>query len=319
MAGRTPIPLIRPMLAVKSDPFDSSEYYFEVKWDGYRALVYLDSGVTEIRSRNLLDITGLFPELGGMHLNVKGLPALLDGELVVFSGGRPSFRELQGRGRLLDPGRIMRAAQRSPARFLAFDILYISGRPVLEEALERRKDILAGAVKGNSVLAIPEFVRGEGMLLAEAARREGLEGVVAKALKSPYLPGKRSPYWKKIRHSREADLVICGYRAGKGGRKLGSLLLGAFEDGKLSFAGKVGTGFGRETEEDLIQKLNSLKIEKPPLPVPRGEESGVTWVRPALVCAVQYLERTGEGYLRHPSFKGLRPDKDPLECQGPLD
>ncbi|MCL5058056.1 MAG: non-homologous end-joining DNA ligase [Actinobacteria bacterium] len=319
MAGRTPIPLIRPMLAVKSDPFDSSEYLFEVKWDGYRAMVYLDSGVTEIRSRNLLDITGLFPELGGMHLNIKGLPALLDGELVVFSGGRPSFRELQTRGRLLDAGKIKRAAEKSPARFLAFDILYVSGRPVLEEALERRKDLLAGAVKVDSALVIPEFVRGEGLLLAEATRQKGLEGIVAKALKSPYLPGKRSPYWKKIRHTKEADLVICGYRAGKGGRKLGSLLLCAFEGGKPSFAGKVGTGFGRETEEDLIHKLDPLKIEGPSLPVPRGEEAGVAWVKPLLVCAVQYLERTADGYLRHPSFKGLRPDKGPWECPVPED
>jgi len=317
VAGKTPIPLTRPMLAVKSDPFDSSDYFFEVKWDGYRAMAYLDSGVTEIRSRNLLDISGLFPELSCMHLNVRGLPALLDGELVVFSEGRPSFRELQSRGRLLDPGRIKRAAESSPARFLAFDILYVSGRAVLEETLERRKDLLAGAVKGDSVLAVPEFVRGEGLLLAGAARQKGLEGVVAKALKSPYLPGKRSPYWKKIRHTNEADLVICGYRAGKGGRKLGSLLLCSFEGGKLSFAGKVGTGFGREAEEELLPKLDSLKIESPPLPVPRGEKTGATWVRPVLVCAVQYLEITGDGYLRHPSFKGLRPDKEPRECSLP--
>lgn len=314
MAVRTAIPLIRPMLAVKSEPFDSSDYIFEVKWDGYRAMAYLDRGITRIRSRNMLDITGSFPELGDIHRNVGELPALLDGEVVVFSGGNPSFGELQSRGKLSDGSRIKRAAEKNPAVYVAFDILYISGRPVLEKPLECRKDLLTGAVEAGPRLAISEFIRGEGLLLYDAARQRGLEGVMAKVADSPYLPGKRSPYWKKIRHSREADLVICGYKAGQGGRRLGSLLLCCFDDGKPLYAGKVGTGFNRATELEIIERLGPLVMESPFLKVPRGESAGVTWVRPELVCSVQYLEKTGEGHLRHPSFRGLRPDKEPLEC-----
>jgi ATP-dependent DNA ligase len=252
--------------------------------------------------------------LGGIHHNVSGLPALLDGEVVVFSGNSPSFGDLQARGRLSDAGKIKRAAEKNPAVYLAFDILYCAGRPVLEETLEHRKHLLAETVKGDAGLVIPEFVRGEGLLFAEAARQRGLEGVVAKAVKSPYLPGKRSSYWKKIRYAREADLVICGYKAGQGGRRLGSLLLCSFSGGQPLFAGKVGTGFSRGTEAEIIGRLGNLVAAEPYAAVPRGEAAGVTWVRPELVCTVKYLEKTREGYLRHPSFKGLRYDKDPLEC-----
>lgn len=317
MDHKTTIPLIRPMLAVKSAPFDSGDYIFEVKWDGYRALVYLDSGVTEMRSRNQADITAAFPELGMMHLFVKDLPALLDGEVVVFSGARPSFDALQARGRLSDPLRIRQASARTPALFVAFDLLYASGSPLLDEPLRRRKEILAGVVTGGPHLVVADFIQGSGVLLAGAAREQGLEGIMAKALNSPYLPGRRSPYWKKIRHTNEADLAVCGYREGKGGRKIGCLLLCGIRNGGMVYAGKVGTGFSREMEVELISRLKALRTEKPPVAVPRREASGVTWVRPTLVGTVQYLEKTAAGYLRHPSFKGLRPDKEAPECEAP--
>ncbi|MCL6478130.1 MAG: non-homologous end-joining DNA ligase [Peptococcaceae bacterium] len=303
------------MLAVKSAPFDSEEYLFEIKWDGYRALAYLDTGATELRSRNQLDITGRFPELGKMHLSVKQLPALLDGEVVVFKGGKPSFSTLQARGRLTDPLKIKRASVNTPALYLPFDMLYASGRPILGESLARRKEILAGAV--NPPLVVADFVTGSGNLFARAARDQGLEGIMAKALNSPYLPGKRSSYWKKIRFTEEADLVICGYRAGKGGRRLGALLLCGCKSGKMIFLGKVGTGFNRETEDELIGRLLALHTESPAVAVPREEARHVIWVRPELVCTVEYSEKTAEGYLRHPSFKGLRFDKGVAECEAP--
>lgn len=316
---KTSIPLLKPMLAVSSQPFDSPEYFYEVKWDGYRALAYLDTGVTVLRSRNLLEITGVFPELGGIHRGVKSLPALLDGEVVVFSGGRPSFGAIQSRGRLTSPVKIKRASEMLPAVYLAFDVLYAGGRPVMDEPLWRRKEILAREAQGTGPLVVSEYVPENGVLFAQAAREQGLEGIMAKAVNSPYLPGKRSPYWKKVRHTREADLGICGYSAGKGGRRLGALLLCGSDKGKNVYAGKVGTGFNRETEEDLVKRLQKIRTETPPLAVPRKEAAGVTWVRPHLVCTVEYLERTGEGYLRHPSFKGLRFDKEFAECGLPED
>ncbi|MCL6612192.1 MAG: non-homologous end-joining DNA ligase [Peptococcaceae bacterium] len=317
MDRRNPIPLVEPMLAVRSEPFDNPEFLFEVKWDGYRALAYLDSGGTELRSRNRQDITGSFPELGGLHLSVKHLPALLDGEVVVFSGGRPSFGSLQARGRLSDPLKIKRAAVRTPALYLAFDILYVSGRPVIGEPLKRRKEILAASVQGGAFLVVADFVTGSGILFARAARDRGLEGVMAKALNSPYLPGKRSHYWKKIRFTNGVDLAVCGYRPGKGGRKLGALLLCGFRNGDLVYCGKVGTGFSREAEDDLIRRLQPLRTGRPPAAVSRQEAGGVIWVRPHLVCAVEYLEKTAGGFLRHPIFKGLRLDKGLEECEAP--
>ncbi len=314
MGRINPIPLIKPMLAVKSKPFDSPDFLFEVKWDGYRALAYLNSGQTELRSRNLLNITGSFPELGRLHLAVKELPALLDGEVVVFSEDRPSFDCLQARGRLTDPVKIRRASARMPALYLAFDMLYVSGSPVIGEPLRRRKEILAGSVAGDTSLVVAEFIIGSGVLFAGAAREKGLEGVMAKALDSPYLPGKRSPYWKKIRHTAEADLAICGYRAGKGARKLGALMLCGCRNGELVYYGKVGTGFSREAEEDLIRRLQPLRTGRPPVAAPGEDARGAVWVKPSLVCTVEYLEKTAEGHLRHPSFKGLRFDKGPDDC-----
>ncbi|MFZ5652023.1 MAG: non-homologous end-joining DNA ligase [Bacillota bacterium] len=319
MKHTTSIPLLKPMLAVSSQPFDSREYIFEVKWDGYRAMAYLDKGVTELRSRNLLDISGMFPDLVGIHRHVKSLPALLDGEVVVFSGGRPSFGAIQSRGRLTNAVKIKRYSEMMPATYVAFDILYVSGRAVMDEPLLRRKEMLAAEVKGGGSLAVSEYVAENGVLLAEAARDQGLEGIMAKSLNSPYLPGRRSPYWKKVRHTREADLGICGYRVGKGGRRLGALLLCGSIKGKTVYVGKVGTGFSREIEEDLISRLQKIKTAEPQVAVPRKDAAGVTWVRPHLVCTVEYLETTGGGYLRHPSFKGLRFDKEFMECGFPED
>lgn len=313
------LPMIKPMLAVKSEPFDSPDFLFEIKWDGYRALAYLDSGSTELRSRNQLDITGMFPELGRLHLSVERLPALLDGEVVVFSGDMPSFQCLQSRGRLTNPLKVRQASLKMPALYLAFDILYTSGRPVLDEPLKYRKELLSGSVKGDNSLVAADFIQGSGIVFAGAARDRGLEGIMAKSLNSPYLPGKRSPYWKKIRHTKEADLIICGYRAGEGGRKLGALFLCGLEEGQLVYSGKVGTGFSRETEEDLLRRMQPLRTEGPPVPVPARESGGALWVKPRLVCTVEYLEKTREGYLRHPSFKGIRFDKDVEGCKLPED
>lgn len=311
------IPLLKPMLAVSSEPFDSPEYLFEVKWDGYRAMAYLDSGGTVLRSRNLLDISPAFPELSGLHHGVKQLPALLDGEVVVFTGERPSFGALQARGRLTDSLKIRQAAARTPALYLAFDILYLSGGPVLGEPLKDRKEMLSRAVSGNESLVVAEFITENGVLFAGAAGDQGLEGIMAKALNSPYLPGKRSQYWKKIRHTSEADLVVCGYRPGKGDRRLGSLLLCGYRGRSPVYCGKVGTGFSRETEEDLVRRLDSLRSPGPAVEVPRSEAVGAVWVIPRLVCSVEYLEKTADGHLRHPSFKGLRFDKGPGECAAP--
>lgn len=310
------LPLLRPMLAVAGRPFDSNEYIYEVKWDGYRCLAYLGDA-TGLRSRNLKDLSFVFPELAGLYKDCKETPAILDGEIVVLENGQPSFNRLQARGRLEDRGRIQAAAMSSPALFVAFDLLYAGGRPLLEKPLLERKSVLERVFLPTKGAVISQHVKGQGVEFARACAARGLEGVMAKKIDSPYLPGRRSCYWQKVRHSLEADLVICGYQAGRGSRRLGALVLGCYRGERLVYTGKVGTGFDRAEEGLLLQRLAELAIQRPVLELPASEMRRTCWARPALVCSVRYLALTGEGLLRHPSYLYLREDKSPLECKPP--
>ncbi|TEB06719.1 putative DNA ligase-like protein [Pelotomaculum schinkii] len=310
--GKT-LPLVRPMLAVSSPPFDSDKHLFEIKWDGYRSLAYLDDR-TIIRSRNLVDLTAKFPELSRLHQRVKRLPAIIDGEIVIFEAGRPSFAGLQARGRMDGNKKAGRATLLTPAVFIAFDVLYTGGGSVMEKSLEERKDILQDMVEQSDELVLSRFIHAEGLAYYNACVGEGLEGVIAKRLDSVYLPGRRSNSWQKFKNTREADLVISGYQKGTGGRLLGSLLLGGYRDGRLVYQGKVGTGFSEQEAVLLLEKLEKLEVDQNILVVPPKEIKQARWVKPVLVCAVGYLTLTAEGYLRHPVYKGLRSDKTPNEC-----
>lgn len=307
------LPLFKPMLAVPSPPFSSRDYIFEIKWDGYRCLAYLDSSL-QLLSRNGIDMTGTFPELQEIVASINKTPVVLDGEIIILQNGKPSFNSLQARGRLMDKGKIREESARNPAVYVAFDILYQGSEELIGKPLARRKEILAGSVNASESIAISEYIAVEGEKLVDACAAMGLEGVVAKKLTSPYLPGRRSPYWKKIRNVQEADLVICGYQKGRGGRVLGSLVLGGYEGERLIYQGKVGTGFNRAEEKRLLDKLQSLAAPRQVQGVPAQEQRKTTWVVPRLVCSVHYLSLTREGYLRHPVYKGLRPDKAPAEC-----
>lgn len=312
------LPLLRPMLAVAAEPFSGKEWLFEVKWDGYRCLSYLESDATVLRSRNLLDLTARFPELGRLHKRVRRLPAILDGEIIVPVNGRPSFAALQQRGRAGDPARIARAAVEIPALFVAFDALYLDGRDITREPIEERKEWLVEAVAAGPEIMVSDFVTGEGDAFFEASAKANLEGIVGKRLGSPYLPGRRSPHWRKIRAVRNADLVICGWEPGQGARRLGALVLGAYQRGRLVFQGKVGTGFSAAEEAALLEALHGIEVPDATVDAPRGHLRRPRWVAPVLVCTVHYTALTGDGLLRHPSFKGLRWDKRPEEC-GPVE
>jgi len=311
--GKSNLPLVRPMLAISSPPFDSSKHLFEIKWDGYRGLVYLDNR-TIIRSRNLIELTAKFPELSFLHRRVKKQPAILDGEIVVFEEGKPSFAGLQDRGRIDGTKGINRLCRERPAVFIAFDVLYSSGSSVMEKSLEARKEILAEMIEEGEELVLSRFILAEGLAFYNACVREGLEGVIAKRLDSKYQPGRRSNSWQKFKNTREADLVICGYQIGKGSRLLGSLILGGYRNGKLVYQGKTGTGFNEKEAVFLLEKLRKLEIDEKITGFPDSESKMVRWVRPVLVCTVNYLALTSDGYLRHPVYKGLRFDKTPEEC-----
>jgi len=301
-------------LVVSAEPFDSADHLYEVKWDGYRGLAYLDGG-TALRSRNLLDLTGRFPELAGMHKKVTGLPAILNGEIVVFENGRQSFAGLQSRGRMNDRKRTGRAAIERPAVFIAFDVLYTGGKPVMELPLLERKKLLEGMVETGGEMAVSQYILRDGRAFFDACVKNGLEGAVAKKLDSLYRPGRRSPHWQKFRHTNEADLVICGYQRSPVGDGLASLVLGGYRDGKLVYQGKVGTGFGEREAGALLDVHGGIEVPEANLAVPQEEGRWTRWVRPLLVCAVEYLAITAEGLLRHPVYKGLRRDKSPGECR----
>ncbi|MEW6448664.1 MAG: non-homologous end-joining DNA ligase [Bacillota bacterium] len=311
------LPLLKPMLAVSAQPFSDSDYLFEIKWDGYRCLAYLEAK-TVLRSRNLRNLTPAFPELEAIRDRVDGLPAILDGEIVIFTGGRPDFGTLQARGRLFDRQRVQAAARLYPAVFAAFDLLYCRGDPVLKKPLEQRRELLKEIVQPGPEVVVTDYIAGEGEAFFTACRASGLEGVMAKRRDSPYLPGQRSPFWKKIRAWRSADLVICGWEAGGGARGLGALILGGYRDGRLVFAGKVGTGFDINTARDLTALLAKLERQQPLFELPPAyRRTDPRWVKPVLVCMVDFTEITRDGLLRHPVFRGLRPDKEPRECTWP--
>lgn len=316
MRATDSLPLIKPMLAVPAAPFKHPDYLFEIKWDGYRCLAYLEDRGTTLMSRNLKDITLYFPDLGDMHRLVKEIPVILDGEIIVLREGQPSFAALQSRAKLTRGERVKRAADTMPALYVAFDILHRPDKPLVDIPLSERLEMLRKVLEPNRKMIVSEGVRGEGLAFFQACVDRGLEGAVAKRVDGRYLPGTRSPLWKKVRATREADLVICGYRSGKGDRLLGSLVLGAWDGKNYVYQGLVGTGMDRKDEKTLLEKLATI-VANDGLPHVHGDLAGrnVQWVLPVLVCRVEYLTLTGQGILRHPVYRGLRDDKKPEECR----
>ncbi|NLJ77348.1 MAG: ATP-dependent DNA ligase [Peptococcaceae bacterium] len=315
--GMIDLPLLRPMLATSSPPYDSKDHFFEVKWDGYRCLSYLLQNATTLYSRNGIDLTLKFPELAHLHLEVNSRPAILDGEIVALVEGKPSFAALQSRGRMQDRKAIGRACRIQPATLMVFDVLYADGKSVMNLPLEERKKLLVEMVKeekqGEQGIVISQYVHQHGLDLYQACVSQGLEGVMAKKLGSFYLPGRRSTQWQKFKHTRQVDLIICGYQHRSAGG-LGSLVLGGYQDNRLVYQGKVGTGFSEQEGEILLAALDKLAVTKETVQIPQKERRHTIFVQPLLVCSVDYLTVTTEGFLRHPVYRGIRRDKLPGEC-----
>ena len=319
-----PLPDIHPMMAtLVREPFDDDRWIFEPKWDGVRAIVTCDDQ-TFLVSRNLKDITHSYPELGRIHEQLVAVDAIVDGEIVAMSEGRPSFEKLQSRINLQNPRDIERATKAITVTYIAFDLLYLDGRSLLKEPLEERKRLLDEVVVKNPRIDVSTCIEGEGTALFEAARTAQLEGIVAKKLGTPYRPGKRGRDWLKVKTTYEADVVIGGWTKGEGSRseRFGSLLVGAYEGDRLRFVGAVGTGFNDRSLDELLAKMRPLETDENPFEVDPEQEK-VRWgkpikdphlVRPELVAVVEFRELTSGGKLRAPSFKGLREDKDPDDC-----
>lgn len=315
-----PVPdLIRPMLATAGSlPSGDDGWAFEFKWDGVRTVAYVEGGRVRFMSRNDHDVTVSYPELRGLGETLGSRPTVLDGEIVAFDDhGRPSFGALQERMHVADAGRARRLAQQTPVAYLLFDVLYLDGRSTVSQPYGDRRELLEGLELHGDHWQTPPWFGGPGAEVLAAAADNGLEGVVAKRLESRYQPGRRSTDWIKVKHARMQEVVVVGWTPGQGRRqgRLGALLLAVPDDGGWRYAGKVGTGFTEKMLDDLGEQLAPLVRGDPPLPgpLPRAQVARATWVEPVLVGEVTFGEWTRDGRLRHPSWRGLRPDKGPAD------
>jgi bifunctional non-homologous end joining protein LigD len=315
--GREPMPEgIEPMKATLAElPQDEEAYGYEIKWDGVRAIAYCSGGRVRLESRNLRDITAQYPEVRALGRQLGARDAVLDGELVALDeDDRPSFQRLQRRMHLADDAAIRRRAREVPVTYMLFDLLYLDGESTLALPFEERRERLEELGLAGDRWQTPSYHRGEGRALLEATSRHGLEGIIAKRLDSIYAPGRRTTAWLKVKNVRAQEVVIGGWAPGKGRREetIGALLAGYYEDGELRYAGKVGTGFSDDDLRRLDRLLEPLRREDSPF-TGRQPPKGSTFAEPRLVAEVEFNEWTNTGTMRHPSFKGLRDDKDPLE------
>lgn len=295
---------LAPMLATLGsvDRLTAAQWSFEGKYDGYRLLVEVDHGRLRLQTRNGRDVTREYPQLQAIADDLVGHHAILDGEVVALdSRGVPSFSEMQNRAR---------AAR---VQFWAFDILALDGRSLLRAKYRDRRKVLETLSAGTG-LVVPPLLDGDGAEALAYSRAQGWEGVVAKKWDSTYQPGRRSASWVKDKNWNTQEVVIGGWRQGEGGRSsgIGALLVGIPGAGGLQFLGRVGTGFTEKDLAHLKRILAPLHSADSPFvePLPRAELKNVTFVRPVLVGEVRYGERTSDGRLRHPSWRGLRPDKE---------
>ena len=300
---------LAPMLATLGsvDRLTAAQWSFEGKYDGYRLLVEVDHGRLRLQTRNGRDVTREYPQLQAIADGLVGHHAILDGEVVALdSRGVPSFSEMQNRAR---------AAR---VQFWAFDILALDGRSLLRAKYRDRRKVLETLSAGTG-LVVPPLLDGDGTEALAYSRAQGWEGVVAKKWDSTYQPGRRSASWVKDKNWNTQEVVIGGWRQGEGGRSsgIGALLVGIPGAGGLQFLGRVGTGFTEKDLAHLKRILAPLHSADSPFaePLPRAELKNVTFVRPKLVGEVRYGERTADGRLRHPSWRGLRPDKEPGEVE----
>ena len=316
--GRTPFAL----LAQASElPRHDERYGFEVKWDGVRAICFVQGGRIRLQGRKQVDCTAQYPELRTLGEEMGAQEAVLDGEVVALDGeGRPSFQQLQYRMNLTRESDVRRRMREIPVTYMIFDLLYLDGHSTMGLAYSDRRRLLEALELSGPHWRTPAYHAGDGEAMLAASRQQGLEGVVAKRLDSAYLPGKRSTAWLKVKNQLSQEFVIGGWTPGEGNREgtLGALLVGYYEEREgsepeLRFAGRVGTGFSDAFLRTLQAKLEGIEQQACPFVNTATIPKGSRFARPELVGEVEFTEWTRDGTLRHPSFKGLRDDKAPRD------
>jgi len=308
---------IAPMMAnLTTHPPRGPDWLFEVKWDGVRALAFIDREEVRLQSRTGLHCERQYPELAIIPHQVAAQQAVLDGEIAVLDEkGISRFHLIQPRIANADPNAVAHLARSTPVMYFVFDLLFLDGYDLRGVDLVERRRLLEQIVTPGGVLRISEAFPGAGDEMLEAAREHGLEGILAKRAASCY-ESKRSREWLKIKIVNEQEFVIGGFTEPQGDRRyFGALVLGVFDQGKLGWVGNVGTGFDQKSLASLYRRLEPLVIKTCPFAERPRPDRGITWVRPELVCQVKYQNWTEDQRLRAPVFLGLRDDLNPRQVQ----
>jgi bifunctional non-homologous end joining protein LigD len=304
---------LRPMLAtLVNEPFDREGWLYEVKWDGYRAMSFLNKNKVEIKSRNDKSFSEKFYPVTRVLAELN-LHAVLDGEIVVLNeNGISNFGALQN----------WRSEADGDLYYYVFDLLWLDGRDLTQIPLTERKNILEKLIPDNGILKISRAFTDSGIDFFASAKKLGLEGIIAKKADSVYQPGDRTDLWLKIKTNHRQEMVIGGFTKNENSNKtFSSLLVGVYENGSLHYTGKVGTGFNEDIQKDILRQMKPLIIKSPPFHEtpdinkpsrfrPDPPHARATWVKPKLVCEVRFTEMTADGVMRHPSFEGMRIDKN---------
>jgi bifunctional non-homologous end joining protein LigD len=298
---------IPPMMAESAKaPFDSPDWIFEIKLDGYRAITVFDSaGKPHFWSRNGLPLEDKFPAIANAVGKLKLRSTVLDGEVVaVDENGIPRFQLLQR----------FQKQPTAPTLYFVFDILRYKGDDLTAKPVMERRTILERILKPAAGIQLGTYVEAEGKALFQLTKEKGMEGIIAKRKDSLYRPGKRTSDWLKIKARLQQEFVVSGFTAPKGSRKhLGAVVLGAYTKGKLRHYGYAGSGFTEKGLKDAVDRMKPLFIDKCPFVNPPNIKEKIQWLRPKLVCEVEYAELTADDQLRQTTFLGWRDDKKAQE------
>ncbi|GAC1427046.1 MAG: non-homologous end-joining DNA ligase [Flavisolibacter sp.] len=298
---------LKPMLAtITAEAFNDKDWQFEIKWDGYRAIVYNEKGTVDIRSRNNLSFNANYPPIY-QAFEQWPVNAVIDGEIVVLSEkGSADFNSLQ----------YWKQFQNGILVYYAFDLLWLEGLDLTSQPLSKRREILKKILPDKGVIRYSDDIEEYGIDLFEAVKKSGMEGIIAKKRDSVYTAGQRTKLWYKIKAEKRHEAVICGYtRKADSDRLFSSLILGMYEGKNLVFIGQVGTGWGREVQKEIMDQMKPLFINTSAFEQIPSTNDRTFWIKPKLICEVKYTELTKEGVMRHPSFQGMRIDKKADEVQ----
>lgn len=296
---------ISPMLLNEvKEPFDDENYIYELKLDGIRCVAYIEPKSVTLQNKRYKDVTDIYPELSEIRKCVKKR-VILDGELVVLTDGKPDFYALQRRSLMTDSFRKSLAAKKNPVQFVAYDILYYNETDLTDKSLMERKEILSKAVTEGHNLSVSRWIEKNGVAFFELAKKENLEGIVAKKKDGLYFIGKRISEWIKIKVMQDEDLLVLGFQPDENG-KVKDLILGYYDEtGELKCRGKVYLGVSKAEQKIIAEFAKKNTVKRPWF----DKYKNVVWLKPQLVGTAHFMHETESGGMRQPVWKGLREDK----------